>query len=242
MIKTRTIIIAAILLLSVGFMVLIYYRFLDLHMTESSPSSDTIATSQNTLKYSFSMPISKNPVIKIQEGYKYAYIVTDNILSIQLQTPLEENAKLSLQFTVRSATGTKTYSKVYTAKYIDFSEQNSDTQKQQISSSDSFETEYSLIQKLPYKSAEYEIDYRYPSSESSSRQKLPIIITSLAVDDSLGDTPSQMYLDAIKSSRDQALSYLKNNGYDTDKYSLYVTEPYLLDEYGAKNVSDLDSF
>lgn len=220
---------------------LVWYFLLDLHITSSDPSGTTIATSQHIVKYTFSMPIKNNPTIRIKEQYKYTYLVTGSTISIQLLTPLADGSSLTIQIEVESATMKKTFTQSYKAQFVEFTKLSSDQQASQIKSSDSFETSYPLINKLPYRTNDFEIDYRYPSGGAKT-QKLPLIITSLAIDDSLGDTPSQSYLDAIKSSRDAALSYLKSNGYDENKYSLYVTEPYLLADYNAKDVSSLDSY
>ena len=236
-INTRTLIATIGIILVSGLLVSLYF-FFTLRIVSSDPSSSQLPTSQNQLSFTFNQAIETHPTISIKEGYRYSYFVSGKTLVIRLIDPLTDGASLTVSFTATSRFETATFVRTYAVKYVKYSDLTIDQQKQQITESNSFETDYPLITKLPYISENFQIDYRFPSDDST---KLPIIITSLAVNtedpSAAADAPSSLAL--LRQSRNEAMAFLKENGYDKQKYQLYFTEPYLLSDFDGKNAAEL---
>ena len=220
--------------------IIITYSSFKIRVVSSSVTDDILPTSTTSIEYTFNHYIGKNPKIKISgsmASYKYTYSVDNNRLNIRILTPLDDGGSLSIDFSVLSSLSSGDFSEKYAVKYIDFNELPKKEQEKQIATSSSFEGDYPIVGVLPILSDSFEIDYQYPPDGSS---RLRLIITSLLVntDDPEASPSSDANLSLIREARDDALKYIKDNGYNPLDYDIYYTEPYLIDEYNGYSVDD----
>ena len=237
---SRKLIIISIVVLGIFFVGLYFYQAITLRVVSSNPSNLSIPTSQDQISFTFNQAIDTQPSIIVKEGRPYSYIVSGKTLTIRFSSPLASGDTLTLTVSVVSNLSSLTFTRSYTAAYVDFSDLSLEQQQQQIKESDSFETSYPLVGVLPVIANEYEIDYQFPSSKTNT---MPIIITTTIVNASnpLAAADSPENLSTLRESRDAAMKFLNKNGYTSDKYSLYFTEPYLLSEYNGKSISELST-
>lgn len=234
----RNIIYYAVIFVSiVGIMIIGYYvmwRFMFFSLIQSTPSDLTIPTSTSDFEFTFNRQLSKDSTATIDSKTGYKVSVINQTIKITDVNNLNDGENLNISLNAIDTKGNKTIvSKSYHSKYIAFDNLSDEQKKQGTAESNSFE-DYKLVDKLPLRTVDYIIDYTYPDSGSI---KMPIVVTVLSVKkDQAGDSPEN--LAAYKKYRDQAMDYLKANGFENEHYQLYFPEPYLLSEYNAKDAKD----
>ena len=223
----------------------LYYSIFVFHITHSSPSSNIMPTSYSTIEYSFNKPIKKQEVnAYISPSINDVnYVISKNKLTVVFPSPFGEDEQFELVIKdLESISGDKiTIKKEYLVQYVEQKDLPEEDLKKLTKQSDSFENEYPLISKLPKEDSTYRITYRYPDKDN---EKMIIIITSVFgittnnPDGNPTDSDKAEYIEGLRVLRKAALKYLYSNGFNTKKYELYFSEPYITEEFGGKYIGE----
>lgn len=240
---TKKLIIAIVLVIGVSIGAFFVYSSRSFRVVEVIPAGNTLPTSAQNIIIRFSHNLDTNIMsdntFEASPDIIQDVSIIDNEINIRLSTTLGVDDVLEISFTAHSVES-KTINETLTfnTRYINPANQSPELLDIGVAESDSFETDYPLITKLPFIGDSFEIDYRFPDSSSSV---MPIVI-SVRTDgiprpseNTSGDDPSYVeYVDRIRLGRDSALQYLdETNLYNDDRYQIYVTEPLLLEEFDA---------
>lgn len=222
----------------------IYYSLFIFHITKVDPGNSRLPTSQNILEISFNKQLAQNQKatdkLSVLPAVPFDASINDKTLRINLRQTYVKDTRVEIRINNLVADNGDTFSKTlyFDVEYVPFGNLSEDQQEQQIKESDGFESSYPLIRKLPLITKDYEIDFRLPSNNQT---KVPIVITTTTIVTSnpLADQSSPEYLELLRITRRDAISWLKQSGYNDELYELYFTEPQLVGEFGGKFIDEL---
>lgn len=163
------------------------------------------------------------------------YMIDGKTIIIRLLTPPQEGIPFELRLNGVVSSKGKVLSRefVYEVRYVPFSNLSSQQRDRQVEQSDSFESDFPLVKELPIRAIEYTVTYRFPDSDKSL---MPIII-SVNFDASSrgGSGPTQAdmdyYISRIRDARTEALDRLRSLGYTDEKYEIFYSENFIIDEF-----------
>lgn len=214
----------------------IIYTFFIFHVTNVDPKGSFFPTSQKTLTVTYNMKLNEVKKENISVSPERNYVIKTDGKKVMLffETPFIKDEQVTIKLdNVSADTGSELSSEFkFTAKYLTSSQLSREEQARQLAESNSFENDYPLAQKLPYITDRFQVEGNFPDADSN---KMPITVTSLSINtaDPLAapDTPSNLEL--LRQDRRAAIAWLNENGFNTEKYILYFTEPYIVEEFGG---------
>lgn len=195
---------------------------------------DLAAISADEAKNKITTSNNLDKIVKV-EGKK---------LNIYLATPAQPSDEFTISLKDIESKGGDKYSNQFTYKigYKDTKDLSKEELKAGTERSDSFESDYPLIKKLPLIGTDYEISSEFPDSNN---YKMPILIrcltatprpTTIQGDDiplSTNDPFVLQYANEIRSCRQGAKKALAEVGYDDKMYTLKCAENILLQEFAC---------
>lgn len=212
-------------------------------VTEIVPKNGTIPTSSQNVILRFNRDIAdsvNSEDIQIEPNIKQDVLIEDNEINIRLASTVQEGETLTITASLQSTENeTLEISESLVSQYVEPANQDPELRQIVLEQSDSFESDYPLINYLPFVTDDFEIDYRFPDS---GEDVMPIIITSKTREiprpsESTSNTSPlyQEYIRRLRNYRSQAIEYLEDSGfYDEQRYQLVFPEPYLLDEFNGE--------
>lgn len=229
----------------------IYYTFFTFHTTRISPDGNEMPTSYRTMVFTFNRdlkPESEQKKLTVEiDPYvgSFNYRIKKNTLTIGFDSQLAKDDKYSLRIKnlVSTSKDVFNFQKQYTVAYVEQKDLPKEDLEKFTSESDSFEKEYPLIKHLPIEDVSYTIEYEYPDSNTADK-RLPIVISAnfSAATNSPSGAPTQAdfdyYLQRLRTAREQAIKVIEKKGFNREKYSLYFSEPYLLEEFNGQYIVD----
>lgn len=226
----------------VGFLGVILYINSQFRVASTDPNNDIISSSQQTIKINFNKQLKDNQNLKekisLSSNSKYEVKQSEKNISIYLEKTVPEGEKIKIELINIESMGGESLSKKinFTSKYVDFKKLSDAEKNNQISNSDSFESEFPIINNLPFSTPDYDIYYKYPNYDE---KKIVIVITNLAIpiNSPSEDVTSIQYKEVISKSRTAAINWLKNNGLVEGTYILEFPEPVLLNEFNGRLVT-----
>lgn len=230
--------IAVVLLLPV--LAVYWFNQQQFRVTEIIPKNGVIPTSSQTVILRFNRTIADNVTsddIRLNPDIKQGVRIEGSEINIRLTSTVPEGETITIAASLQSNEGEELeISETLVSQYIEPANQDPELREVALEQSDSFESEYPLINYLPFINDDFEIDYRFPDS---GEDVMPIIITSKTREiprpsESTPETSKlyREYIRRLRSYRSQAIEYLEDSGsYDKQRYQLVFPEPYLLDEF-----------
>ncbi len=232
------IVIAASVLITVGIALSVYYTYFVFHINAVSPPKNEFPTSEQTVILSFNQELAKNDTsqISLSPNIPAEIYYGDKEIRIELSQLLTQDTEFEVKLNSIRSSKNATLSQTirFRVVYVAFNDLTDQQQADGTKNSDSFETDYPLTESLPLIANDFEIDYKFPASYE---QKMPIIITSRAIlelDPNTGavsDKTQAEYYEALRTSRNKAIAFLKEQGYDSEKYRLVFAESELVEEF-----------
>lgn len=231
----KKLIIISVIILGVIVIWSIIYLFFAMRIVKEMPSDTILPTSVNTIRYTFSQPIS-NHELKVTANRPYTSQVIDNQVMVTFSGAFDKNERVSINLSVNGKTWLMPHLSLlrqYEVRYVDYVNLSDEQKQEGVKATDTLPDQYPLSKKLPLIAKGYNIEYRSPGLDS---KKMIIIIAVTEIDSMAINEPrnSPANLAVLRRNRDAAIAWLTQNGWDDSKYELYVAEPYLLEEYHAK--------
>lgn len=225
--------------LFVGFMILvwgifyIYRTFVAFSLISTDPSGTISSDSTNVFRFNFNRKL-KTGTATIENSSRTFYVSVENKTLVVDKVEAFYPGQ-SVVFVLK-VTDENDNELTVRHPYLVERQQASDLSpadiKRQTEQSDSFEG-YNLTDALPLRTLNYVIDYTFPDSGGT---KMPVIVTVTAKSPSLAeDDPQNLKL--YRKYRAEAMRYLEKHGFNRTNYELFFSEPYLLEDYQAKNAN-----
>ena len=212
------------------------YHVLSFHVTSSDPAGGSIPTTQQVIVFSTNeglRNIDKSQV-SISPSILDHVAVSKNQIFVYLNQTIAIGKKITVYITdVTSVSGKKlTIHTTFTAKYVTQSKLSPEEKKRELSKQDTTYNTYPLLNLLPLITNNYQITYKLPDT---GQKKALIIITSLEIpaNNPTAEPGSPSWLAAVSDARTQAITWLKQNGFNTTSYQLGFSENYLLKEFNG---------
>ncbi len=240
-IKLATISILVILLASTAFFILHLNSF---RIVSIKPENGIIPTSVIDIIIETSKPIDPNTTVNdsvvLEPSLDSDISIEGSIITIRLASNIDDGEELIINLELVSEDGDELItSLVFEGAFTPASEIPEELRVRPVKESDSFENDYPLLTRLPYYDREFEVDFRFPNS---GEERMPVIITSLinTVPRPSESTPRDSdlyreYITQLRRTRTEAIDFVKSlEEFDEDRYTLYVNEPFLLDEFNVR--------
>lgn len=246
--KQVKIIIGLLIVLAVSGIALFIIQALQFRIVKSTPDTNNYPSSMGVLVLEFNEKLDAESiraaynkdaasVVKLSFN-SLAYIeVYDKTLKITIQeTAQPGNYTLNLN-NIRSTDGNTFSKKIpFIVKSIKYDQLNTETKKlfDDYASEGETPQQDPIVKLLPHQTDKYKIGYVFPEGGGETPATITITMKFFAPGDAaMPATPEeqQEYLSNIRKYRTEALDYLKHNGIDINKYTIYYTEPDLRNEF-----------
>lgn len=241
-------IIGLALLTIVLLVVVIYLQFIQFRIVKSTPDTNNYPSTMGLLVLEFNEKLDAKA---IQDAYNKdassvvkfdfdspAYIeVYDKTLKITIQeTARQGRYTLSLN-NIQSEDGSIFKQDIpFIVKNINYDDMNEETQKlfDEYASEGETLPQDPIVKVLPYQTDKYKISYVFPEEDVEVPATITITMKFFEPgDNALPATPAQRqaYLNDLRKYRTEALTYLKDQGIDINRYVMKYTEFDLQNEF-----------